>query len=77
MKGYWRKPEATGMFPILQSCHLLNGLQSCMLTWHTAEIFVDSADGRWMRTGDIAYVNKAGHFYIVDRMKEYFPAPSI
>lgn len=36
----------------------------------TKEIFVDSPDGRWMRTGDIAYVNDKGYFFIVDRMKE-------
>lgn len=36
----------------------------------TAEVFVDGPDGRWMRTGDIAYVDKDGHFFIVDRMKE-------
>jgi 4-coumarate--CoA ligase len=36
----------------------------------TAEIFVDGPDGRWMRTGDIAYVDKEGRFFIVDRMKE-------
>jgi len=36
----------------------------------TAEIFVDSPDGRWMRTGDIAYVDDNGSFFIVDRMKE-------
>ena len=36
----------------------------------TKEIFVDGPDGRWMRTGDIAYVDKQGRFFIVDRMKE-------
>lgn len=36
----------------------------------TAEVFVDGPDGRWMRTGDIAYVDKSGCFFIVDRMKE-------
>lgn len=36
----------------------------------TKEIFVDSPDGRWMRTGDIAYVDDKGRFFIVDRMKE-------
>ncbi|CZR58540.1 related to 4-coumarate--CoA ligase [Phialocephala subalpina] len=36
----------------------------------TAEVFVDGPDGRWMRTGDIAYVDKKGRFFIVDRMKE-------
>lgn len=42
--------------------------------WHneaaTKEIFVDSHDGRWMKTGDIAYVNADGYFFIVDRIKE-------
>lgn len=36
----------------------------------TAEVFVDGPDGRWMRTGDIAYIDKNGYFFIVDRMKE-------
>jgi 4-coumarate--CoA ligase len=36
----------------------------------TNEIFVEQSDGRWMRTGDIAYVNNKGYFFIVDRMKE-------
>ena len=36
----------------------------------TAEMFVDSPDGRWMRTGDIAYVDIENRFFIVDRMKE-------
>ena len=36
----------------------------------TKEIFVDRPDGRWMKTGDIAYVDDKGRFFIVDRMKE-------
>ncbi len=37
----------------------------------TEEIFVDDPHtGRWMRTGDIAYIDASGCFYIVDRMKE-------
>lgn len=36
----------------------------------TQEIFVESSDGRWMRTGDIAYINQKGCFFIVDRIKE-------
>jgi acyl-CoA synthetase (AMP-forming)/AMP-acid ligase II len=36
----------------------------------TKEVFVDDHDGRWMRTGDIAYVDDKGRFFIVDRMKE-------
>ena len=36
----------------------------------TREMFVDSPDGRWMKTGDVAYVDEQGRFFIVDRMKE-------
>lgn len=36
----------------------------------TSEVFVDGPDARWMRTGDIAYADKQGRFFIVDRMKE-------
>jgi len=36
----------------------------------TSEMFVDLPSGRWMRTGDIAYVDGEGRFFIVDRMKE-------
>ncbi|TAQ85183.1 hypothetical protein B7494_g6478 [Chlorociboria aeruginascens] len=36
----------------------------------TSEIFVHDSDGKWMRTGDIAYVDQLGRFFIVDRMKE-------
>jgi len=36
----------------------------------TAEIFFDGPDGRWMKTGDIAYVDSKRCFFIVDRMKE-------
>lgn len=35
-----------------------------------AETFVTDSTGRWMRTGDIAYVDSKGRFFIVDRMKE-------
>jgi 4-coumarate--CoA ligase len=36
----------------------------------TRDIFVDGPDGRWMKTGDVAYVDEEGRFFIVDRMKE-------
>ncbi|KAI9050328.1 hypothetical protein LZ554_005495 [Drepanopeziza brunnea f. sp. 'monogermtubi'] len=37
----------------------------------TDEMFIDDPKtGRWMRTGDIAYVDERNCFYIVDRMKE-------
>ncbi|KAJ8067845.1 hypothetical protein OCU04_003438 [Sclerotinia nivalis] len=36
----------------------------------THETIVNSPDGRWLRTGDIAYVDSQNNFYIVDRMKE-------
>lgn len=36
----------------------------------TSETLVNDRDGRWMRTGDIAYIDKNGQFFIVDRIKE-------
>jgi 4-coumarate--CoA ligase len=36
----------------------------------TREVFVDGPDGRWMRTGDVAYIDPNGYFFIVDRIKE-------
>lgn len=36
----------------------------------TNEIFVNDHDGQWMKTGDIAYVDTKGRFFIVDRIKE-------
>lgn len=36
----------------------------------TREVFVDCPDGCWMRTGDVAYVDPNGYFFIVDRIKE-------
>lgn len=36
------------------------------------DIFVDSKDGKgpWFKTGDIAYFDKKGNYYITDRLKE-------
>jgi 4-coumarate--CoA ligase len=37
----------------------------------TGETLHYDADGtKWLKTGDIAYVDEAGHFFIVDRKKE-------
>ncbi|KAH6662168.1 4-coumarate-CoA ligase-like protein [Halenospora varia] len=36
----------------------------------TDEMFITCPDGVWMKTGDIAYVDDKGRFFIVDRMKE-------
>ena len=36
----------------------------------TDEIFVNNSSGRWMKTGDIAYVDDKDRFFIVDRLKE-------
>lgn len=35
----------------------------------TKGAFVDQYGERWLRTGDIAYVDERGCFFIVDRMK--------
>lgn len=34
-------------------------------------IHLDANGLRWLRTGDIGYVNEKGHFYLVDRLKVY------
>ncbi|EXJ71389.1 4-coumarate-CoA ligase [Cladophialophora psammophila CBS 110553] len=36
----------------------------------TANTFVEDREGRWLRTGDVAYVDHTGCFFIVDRIKE-------
>jgi 4-coumarate--CoA ligase len=36
----------------------------------TREVIIEGPDGRWMKTGDVAYVTSKGYFYIVDRLKE-------
>ncbi|KAI5795788.1 hypothetical protein EDC01DRAFT_64736 [Geopyxis carbonaria] len=36
----------------------------------TADAFLTAVDGKWLKTGDIAYYDPAGKFYIVDRAKE-------
>lgn len=40
----------------------------------TADTIVYDEDGnRWLRTGDIAYIDKRGRIYIVDRLKVCYP----
>ncbi|KAH0835260.1 4-coumarate--CoA ligase-like 7 [Fonsecaea pedrosoi] len=36
----------------------------------TANAFVEDREGRWLRTGDVAYIDHTGCFFIVDRIKE-------
>ncbi|KAH8803036.1 4-coumarate-CoA ligase-like protein [Xylogone sp. PMI_703] len=36
----------------------------------TKETLIDGPDGRWLRTGDIAFVDNKDEFHIVDRIKE-------
>jgi 4-coumarate--CoA ligase len=66
--------------PKLISFHLITKTKMLTLTslmkgyWRndraTNETFTNDHDGKWMKTGDIAYVDSEGRFFIVDRMKE-------
>ena len=38
--------------------------------WKNESATRETMDGEWLRTGDIAYYDNDGHFYIVDRIKE-------
>ena len=37
-----------------------------------ADTLVDDEDGRWLKTGDIAYADREGYYFITDRLKVRF-----
>lgn len=52
----------------------VRGPQVCLRYWRNEEATRESIDGEgWLRTGDVAVVNKGGWFWIVDRKKVFFP----
>lgn len=38
--------------------------------WRRPDANAETFDGRWLRTGDVAYLDDAGYLYIVDRIKD-------
>ncbi len=38
--------------------------------WDRAEANAETFDGRWLKTGDVAYIDDEGYLYIVDRIKD-------
>ncbi|CAG7830482.1 unnamed protein product, partial [Allacma fusca] len=38
--------------------------------WKNDEATQETMDGDWLKTGDVAYYDEDGHFYVVDRIKE-------
>lgn len=53
---------------IINKCSIMKGYWQNPTA--TKETIIESSSGRWLRTGDIAYVDFQDRFYIVDRMKE-------
>lgn len=41
-----------------------------------AETLFEDKDGIWLKTGDIAYVDQDGYWFVTDRMKELVSRPS-
>ena len=39
--------------------------------WQRPDANAATFDGRWLRTGDVAYIDEEGYLYIVDRIKDY------
>jgi len=38
--------------------------------WNREEANAETFDGRWLKTGDVAYIDEQGYLYIVDRIKD-------
>jgi long-chain acyl-CoA synthetase len=38
--------------------------------WQRPEANAETFDGRWLKTGDVAYIDDEGYLYIVDRIKD-------
>jgi long-chain acyl-CoA synthetase len=38
--------------------------------WERPDANADTFDGRWLKTGDVAYIDAEGYLYIVDRIKD-------
>ncbi len=38
--------------------------------WERPEANAETFDGRWLKTGDVAYIDDEGYLYIVDRIKD-------
>ncbi len=38
--------------------------------WRRPDANAETFDGRWLRTGDVAYLDDSGYLYIVDRIKD-------
>lgn len=38
--------------------------------WDRPDANAETFDGRWLKTGDVAYIDDAGYLYIVDRIKD-------
>jgi len=38
--------------------------------WQRPDADAEAFSGRWLRTGDVAYLDEAGYLYIVDRIKD-------
>lgn len=38
--------------------------------WQRPDANAEAFDGRWLRTGDVAYIDDEGYLYIVDRIKD-------
>lgn len=38
--------------------------------WERPEANAETFDGRWLKTGDVAYIDAEGYLYIVDRIKD-------